>query len=99
MTPPCHVSIQRMHAYWKYPLELDFIKAWSATYLGDCHLLAGQHRPVHHADVVYRDNIAQSHESCDHYYDATHIFGVKQIFIAPQQCIFHSDNDRCYSRG
>ena len=30
--PPCHVSIQKLHALSKYPLDLEFIQTWSATY-------------------------------------------------------------------
>ena len=29
--PPCHIGVQKLHAHWKYPLDLGFTQKWSAT--------------------------------------------------------------------
>ena len=45
------------------------------------HLLAAQHRVVHHVDVVYRDVISRSRDSRDHHYDVPLIFRVKKSLL------------------
>ena len=91
MTPPCHRGIQNVHIHWKYP-------SGSGIY---SHMI--RHFPTASPSAAKRSTVASVlftvTPSQGHVY---HVFTImtlphppnSEIFIAPEQYIFHSDGER-----
>ena len=92
MIPPCHLGIQKLHIHWKCLLDLEFIQTRSVT----CRALSTD-----------REATGRSRRYCLSWrhrrvtwitwlplWRSFHLPN-SEIFIAPEQYIFHSDGERC----